>query len=143
MYMAAKLKLSAEDVKAMNLFENFSGIEALDCIKFEGELYFLVSENKAGLAIGKNGRNVKKLYEVLGKKINVLEYCPVLEKFLRRYLNGKITSIEMKSENGKKVAKILADKKDRGKIFGRGKKNLKIIGFIAKRHFNIDEVRVV
>jgi NusA-like KH domain protein len=138
-----RMRLSSEDIRAMNLFESLAGTEALDCLFHEGTVYFLVGEHKAALAIGKNGRNVKNLYKILNKKISILEYSGNIEIFLKNLLNGKVSKVETSRENEKKVLKIFSEKNQKGRLLGKGKRNLKVIELLVKRHFDIDEVRVI
>ena len=69
-----KIKLDTEAIRYITLFETLTGAIVKDCIVEDNKILFIVKEGYAGIAIGKNGKNVKKLNEILNKEIEVLEF---------------------------------------------------------------------
>ena len=78
------LKLGTEEIKCIGLFESMTGAKVVDCILEDDKLIFVVIGRDVGLAIGKKGMNIKKMSEMSGKKIEVIEYSDVPEQFIKR-----------------------------------------------------------
>ena len=81
-----EVKLTEDCMRLISQFESLTGAGSRDCIIDDrnSRLIFVVNPGDMGLAIGKKGASIKKASEVMGKKIEVVEYSsnanPVLEK---------------------------------------------------------------
>ena len=81
-----EVKLTEDCMRLISQFESLTGAGSRDCVIDErnGRLIFVVNPGDMGLAIGKKGVSIKKASEVMGKKIEVVEYNqqpgPVLKK---------------------------------------------------------------
>ena len=61
---------------------------ALDCIideRFERIIY-IIQKGDMGLAIGKKGENIRRMQNVLGKRIEMVEYAEEQDAVPRKYL---------------------------------------------------------
>ena len=59
--MKQSIKLTMDQMRKISLFQNITKVTPRDCIDDEKQdrLIFVVNEGKMGLAIGKNGSNIK------------------------------------------------------------------------------------
>jgi len=73
------ITFTTETLRLLTLFENVTNVPVKDCFVDNGTVYFIVEEGKIGLAIGKGGTSIKKAEKVIGKKVKVFEYIPLLE----------------------------------------------------------------
>ena len=139
-----KLRLNTEDMKCMTLFENLTGARARDYIKSGGRACFIVEEGDMGLAIGKNGINVKKVRQALNTNIMVIEYSPEKQDFIRNIFHPvKLKNISFNQDpEGNNIATINAGKKDRGRIIGEGGYKIKLARQIAARHHDIQDINL-
>lgn len=141
--MEKKIKLGADEIKSMTLFETLTGARVKDCVQKNGTLGFLVEQGDMGLAIGKKGSNVSKAKKVLGKNIQLVEFYEKEEKFLKNLFHPvNIKNATVYDAKNEKVGVIEVNKKDKGKILGQGGKKLKIAKKFAKRHFGIKNIKV-
>lgn len=130
------ITLDQETIGYINIFENITKAEVKDCFATDEGLMFVVNEGNMGMAIGKGGRNIKHASDVLKKKINVIEFNHDPVKFMQNLLFPiKPKEISLKDD----VLTITAhDVKEKGKIFGREKTNLKRMQDIISKYFPIN-----
>ncbi|MCW1296490.1 MAG: NusA-like transcription termination signal-binding factor [Candidatus Parvarchaeota archaeon] len=100
-----KIKLDTECIRYMSLFETLTGATVKDCIINTDSLIFVVKEGDAGLAIGKNGQNIKNLEKMINKRVEVIEFSPdplVFTSNIFRPIEVKNIYLSEKSD-GKKI----------------------------------------
>ena len=135
-----RIKYDSELIKLITLFESMTGASVKDCIA-DDKLTFIVEENEMGKAIGKGGANIKKLEHALKKRIRVIDFNDDVTNFVRNMAYPSQVA-EIKNENG--IVKINGkDSNTRAMLIGRNRQNLNQISEIAKRYFDIKEIKVV
>ena len=135
-----RIKYDSELIKLITLFESMTGASVKDCIA-DDKLTFIVEENEMGKAIGKGGANIKRLENALKKRIRVIEFNKDVAQFIR---NMAYPSQVAEIKNGDGIVTI--DGKDantRAMLIGRNRQNLNQISEIAKRYFDVKEIKVV
>ena len=126
-------------MKLMALFESMSGAKVKDCIEND-KLIFIVEENEMGKAIGKNGANIKRIENVLKKKIRLVEFSDDIVQFVRNLIYPA-EALDIKKDDA--IVTIYGkDTSARAMLIGRERQNIKSINSIAKRYFGIDEIKV-
>jgi len=142
--MLSKIKITDNEMKYMALFENMTGATILDCvIDDEGEtIIFAVKKGDIGLAIGRDGEKIKRFKKLTNKQIEVFEYLDTPIQFITRALKpAKIREIKMMDRvDGGQVAMVSVEPKDKGIAIGKNGKNIKMIRFLAKRYFNLQNI---
>jgi len=141
-----EIKLTAEEMRYIALFQDLTRATVRDCIIDESEnrIIFLVKPGDMGLAIGRNGINIKRLKKLLGRNIEVVEYADTVEKLAKnalapaRVLNVKVLQTPM----GKKKVIVTVDPQDKGIAIGKAGRNVARARMILKRYFDIDSVIV-
>ncbi|MEM5852822.1 MAG: NusA-like transcription termination signal-binding factor [Candidatus Aenigmatarchaeota archaeon] len=135
------IKFDTESIRLMTIFENLTGVQVRDCLVEEDTVYFLVDEEKIGMAIGKNGSVVKNVEAAINKTIKLFGFSDDLTKFIKNLI-PKATNIKiMNSEDGKKV-EVVVEKSEKPLVIGREGKNLKIIKELLKRNYDVSELVV-
>ena len=134
-----KIKYDADLMKIISIFESITGAKLKDCVSNE-RLLFIVEENEMGKAIGKKGINIKRLENMLNKKIKVVEFSNDVLQFIKNLLYPLQTA---GIENNDGTVTIKADTKTKALVIGRNKQNLNNLIGIVKRYFDIEDVRVV
>lgn len=136
-----KIKFDADSMKVISLFETITGASVKDCFDAEdGRLIIAVNEGEIGKAIGKGSVNVKKIENVLKKKVRIIEFSPDLEKFIRNVVYP-LKVAEIAVEGGIAVL-TAADHQTRGLLIGRSAQNLRGYETIVKRYFPVEELKV-
>lgn len=128
-------------MKYMTLFENLTGVKVKD-VFFKNEVVnFVIYKRDLKMAIGPNGVKIKKLQELLKKRIKIIIYSEQLEEFVGNLVYGYEVD---KIENKEGIVKIhCKSPKTKGLLIGRERRNLLGLKEVISRYFNIKEVQVV
>ena len=125
-------------MKLITLFESMTGAKVKDCITNE-KLVFIIEESEMGKAIGKNGANIKKMENLLRKKIKLVEFSSDAVQFVKNFIYPVDAGVI--KEGG--VLKIHGkDSSTRAMLIGRERQNVIHMSDIVKRYFDISEIKV-
>ncbi|PSG98870.1 MAG: NusA-like transcription termination signal-binding factor [Nanohaloarchaea archaeon SW_7_43_1] len=138
----ATVKYDTENIRTMNMFESITGVEAVDVINKEDEVYFVVPDGKAGMAIGKGGKIVKKIQNKLGKDVKIYEYSDNLGKFLNNLVPSDLRGVNIEEEDGEKKVEISVSSENKGRVVGKNGDKIDSIREILERTHNVDHVAV-
>lgn len=142
------VKLDTESIKFIGMFEGATGAKVKDCIIEDDHVIFVVNPGEMGLAIGRDGVNVKSIQQSIGKGIRLYEYSSEPSEFIRSLMEPiKVKEIEMKEieikGNGKKKqAVITLPQMEKGLAIGRKGKNIQRIKALLQRHHGIEDIRI-
>ena len=144
--MTQSIKLTTNELRLMSLFQSITKVTARDCLddqKYD-RIIFVVNEGKMGLAIGKNGSNIKSLSNVLKRNIELVEFFDDPSKFLKHVFNSKfINEIKLTEKvDGSSQAIVLVDASKKGLVVGREGRNAERARLFAKRYFDISSVLI-
>ena len=138
------IKLSADEMRYITLFEGLTGARVRDCVIDEegGRLIFVVNRGELGLAVGKGGCRVRQVGKFVGKGIEVVEYSDDPAEFVRNTMApARIKGVEMVEREGQRMALVSVEESDRGLAIGKRGKRLKRAKMLALRHHGIQDVR--
>ena len=128
-------------MRCIALLENQTGAEVVDCIVEERTVTFVVKKGCMGLAIGRNGDNVRRMEGALGKRIEIVEHSQDAAEFLENAFQPvPVTSCEISEKNGKKVACVEVPPMNKGLAIGKNGKNIEKVKLLAQRHHGVDDV---
>ena len=131
-------------MKTMNLFVSVTKVSPKDCIidKRLERVIFLVARGSVGTAIGRSGLNIKKLKQVLGKDVEIVEDDENPERFIKNALNPatieKVTVVRRKNKSN--LAFVTVKRGQRGLAIGKDGRNIERARVLARRHFDIENV---
>ncbi len=144
--MATGIKITADEMRYIALFESVSGASVKDCIVDEeqGRVIFIVNPGQVGVAIGRGGRNIHTLEKMTGKKQEIIEYSEDPAQFIKNALKPAVVKEVRVSDraDGKKIAVVTVAPKDKGVAIGKNGKNAERLRFLSKRYFNIQNVSI-
>ncbi|HJJ36796.1 MAG TPA: NusA-like transcription termination signal-binding factor [Methanocorpusculum sp.] len=115
---------------------------ALDCViddKFERIIY-IIKQGNMGLAIGRNGDNIRKLSGILGKRIEMVEYDEDALTFITNMF--KPAQLSAVSLTPARIDVQTGDKDNLALAIGRNGATIEKAKILVKRFFNIDEIEV-
>lgn len=141
--MSEGVRLTDKEIKYVSLFEAATGASVVDCIDSGDVIVFIVADGELKKALSKKGAKIQQFSRMVKKKIKVIEYSPDPSKFLENALLPArvIEPIRITERtNGKKIAVVTVDPKDKGIAIGKNGKTIELIRLIAKRHHQIDHV---
>ncbi len=118
-----------------------------DCIvdHDNNTIIYLVNPGEAGIAIGKNGINIKKTRKILGKNIEVVEYSDDFTQLVKNiFLPARVHSVKKVNHPNKRVVVYVnVHPQDKGLAIGRNGRNVQKAKLILKRYYDVDNVVVV
>lgn len=128
-------------MKIIAMFEKFTHVSAKDCFEHNEVIYFLVPENDVHKAVGKGALNAKKLSALLHRKIKIIGYSNDLCQFVRNMI--KPLQVKDVAVEGKVVTITDDDQRTKGLIIGRNAQNLRALEQHIRRHFDLEEIKVI
>ena len=136
-----EIRLTAESIHYIALFENMTRAKILDCIPEEERLVYVVKQGDMGLAIGKNGENINRVKKTLDKSIELVEYSEDPVTFLKNAFGPvSLSSVNIINKNGKRLAYVEVPNKEKGLAIGRNGKNIEKVKMLVRRHHDIEDV---
>ncbi len=137
-----RIKYDASLMKTMSVFEAITKTKLKDSfVDNNGLLIFIVDSTQISKAIGKKGQNVKKLERLLNRKIKIVEFNPLLTRFVRNLVYP--LNVKDVVEEAGVVTIIGPDTRIKGLLIGKNSQNIKNYTQIVKRYFNIQDMKVV
>ena len=144
--MTSGIKITCDEMRYIALFESISGASVKDCIVDDdlNRIIFVVKEGSIGMAIGKKGKNIHQLEKMTGKKHEVIEHSDNPAQFIKNALKpAKVDEVRITERmDGKTIAVISVNPKDKGVAIGKNGRNAERIRFLAKRYFQIQNVSI-
>ncbi len=136
------IKITQDEMKFIQLLQNMTGATIVDCIIDDDTIIFTVKKGEVGLAVGKGGEKIKRFRSMTNKQVEIYEYMNEPEKFIRNALKpAKVKDIRLVDRmEGKKIAMVTVEPKDKGLAIGKNGDNIKKIRFLSKRYFQLDTV---
>jgi len=134
-------------MRLISQFESLTGAGSRDCIvdNRNERIIFVINPGDMGLAIGRSGASIKKASDVMGKRIEVVEYSGDPHQFLRNcFLPAQVTSIDFDEDDHEQViARVEVKDEDRGIAIGKFGKNIFKAKILAQRQHNIADVQLI
>ncbi|MFA5060971.1 MAG: hypothetical protein WC494_01480 [Candidatus Pacearchaeota archaeon] len=137
--------INMQFMRYINLFSKISGVSTMNCFIYNGQIFFAVNPSKVSQAIGKNAVNVKKLREILGKKIRVVvmpnkENSSEMEGFIKEVIDPiEVNKIEIKNDS----VSITAGRQSKAALIGRNRAREKELSDVLKNYFHIIQLRIL
>ncbi len=129
-------------IRYLNLFEKIAKVSTKYCFSYNNEVIFVVPSPLLSRAIGEEGRNVKKLVEILGKKVKIVA-IPGRDEDAREFIPAIIYPIRVHSIELTPTEVIInAGRQSKAMLIGRNKTRLGEMQEIVKEYFN-KEVKIV
>lgn len=137
-----ELELDEKALHIMGIFEDITGIMPKDLYYTEGKsgnyYFFLVEKKDVKKAIGKEGKNAKKLSKVLKGNVFIYAYSDNLEEFSKLFFNNvMILSLDIREGASDKAVFITIDVKDKNKALGKEKKRLEAAKYFFSKFFGV------
>lgn len=138
--------LDMQFIRYLNLFEKITKIRTQHCFLYNLTIIFVVPKHIMAKAIGEQGKNVKKLSEILRKKVKVIASPEAdgktkedIEEFILAIIHPlKFKNLEVE---GSKLT-INAGRQSKAALIGRNKVRLHEMEDILDSYFGIKELRV-
>ncbi len=114
-----------------------------DFVKLDDRIVFVVEPGQLKKALGPQARSLHKLKELFEKPVDIVEFDPEPDVFLRKIFHQyKVLSVTFSEKGGRKHATVTVDPEEKGRAIGKGGRNLKVAQMLASRHTDIQSVSV-
>ncbi len=134
--------LDMQFIRYANLFNRVTRLTSNHCFEYNHTVIFVVPRNLVMRAIGPNNINLRKLSEVIGKKIKVIA-TPMGMEDLNSFASIITYPIKFKSIDVRDgEATINANMQSKASLIGREKARLEEMENILGQYFGIRKVRV-
>ena len=136
-------EIDMQMMRYINLFENICHTTTSNCFVYNHHIVFAVPKSKVSNAIGRDGVKIKKVGEILRKKIKVIEMAKDeadIENFVSSIIAPlQFTKIEIKPD---REMIISATKQNKAALIGRNRVREQELEGILKRSFKITKLRI-
>jgi len=129
-------------MRYINLFSKVSKISPKHCFVYNNSVIFVVPEDKVSQAIGENGKNIKKVSEILEKKVKV-DLKPEGLGDAEKFISTIIYPTQMKNieiQDGYLI--INAGSQNKAMLIGRNKTRFEEMKRIIKNYFG-KELKII
>ena len=134
--------IDMQDMRHLNLFEKITRIRTRFCFKYNENIIFCVPKNFVSKAVGEGGKNVKKLGEILRRRIKIITAPNGIEdvKVFFESVVSPTTFKELEVKGNEII--ITAGSQSKAALIGRNKRRILELQKIAQDFFG-KELKVV
>ncbi len=131
-------------MRYINLFSKVSKVSTTKCFVYNNQIIFAVPSSKVSLAIGKNAVNVKRLRDILRKKIKVVAMPDCEDRDgIGKFVEDVVDPVEFnKVEVKENSLTITAGRQSKAALIGRGRQREKELAEVLKNFFGIIKFRI-
>ncbi len=123
-------------MRYINLLDKTSRVKTSKCFVYNNVIIFAVPRELVGRAIGPNGENAKKIQNILGKKVRIIEEPRGIEN-AEKFVKDIVEPVDFKSLELQGNEFILnAGSQSKAALIGRNKVRLQELGQILEDNFN-------
>jgi len=136
-------------MRYINLFERISRVSTTNCFVYNNTIYFAVPKKLVMSAVGKNGENVKRIAETLGRKIKIVSMPNELSmqndlfNSIKNFLVEVVSPIEFTGfDFVDGMVSISGDRESKAILIGRDRTREKELAEILKITFGVKEFKI-
>ncbi len=133
--------IDMQEMRYLNLFEKITRVRTRFCLKYNNGLVFCVPKPFIPKAVGERAKNLRKMGEILNKKIKVVAIPSGLED-AEEFIAAIINPVTFNKFEIKDNQIIVAGGKNKAALIGRNKRRILEMQKIVKGFFG-KEYRVV
>jgi NusA-like KH domain protein len=136
--------IDMQHMRYINLFARISKISTINCFIYNNQIVFAVPAIKVSQAIGKDAVNVKKLRDILRKKIKVVAMPDKNNREeIAKFIGDVVEPIEFNSVEVKDDSvTINAGRQSKAALIGRNRTREKELSDVLKNYFGIDKFKI-
>ena len=130
--------INMQDIRYLNLFEKITKIQTRHCFKYNEVLMYAVPKKLISRAIGENNENLKKISEILKKRIRVVS-IPNSTDDAEKFISSIISPVEFKEiaiTDGELI--LTAGQQNKAALIGRNKRRMEEMKKIIKSFFGLE-----
>lgn len=131
-------------MRYLNLFSKISRVSTTNCFIYNSQIVFGVPKEKVSMAIGKEASNVRRMREILGRKIKIVAMPDKDDVHgIGEFIRDVIEPIEFtKSEIKDDSIIITAGRQNKAALIGRNRMREKELADALKNFFSITKLKI-
>lgn len=130
--------IDMQDLRYLNLFEKITGIKTRFCFTYNDTIFFCAPRQLIRVAVGPNGRNIRKINEITNRKIKIIPIPRGLEH-AKPFIMSIVHPLLFKNiEINDKEIVLTAPRQSKAVLIGRNKQRLFEMKKIVKDFFEKD-----
>lgn len=133
--------INMQDMRYLNLFEKIMRVRTRFCFRYNETIVFCVPKTLVAKAIGERGKNIRKMSEILGKRIKVV-VVPKGINDVGIFIKSVVSPVTFKNIEIKDNEIRVTGGANKAALIGRNKRRLLEMQKIVKDFFG-KEFRVV
>jgi transcription antitermination factor NusA-like protein len=134
--------ISMQDMRHLNLFRRITGVSTRHVVRYNEMIIFCVPKNLVSKAIGPEAKNIRRIGEILGRRIKVIP-IPKGIQHIKPFIQAIVSPVEFKDLEIKEDEIILtAGSRSKAALLGRNKRRLHEMQKIIKDFFG-KEFRII
>ena len=124
-----------QDMRYLNLFSKVTRVSTIICFKYNNNLVFCVPQNLISRAIGQNGKNVKEIYAIIGKRVKIIP-MPYGIQDAKSFIENIVSPVTFKDiQINENEIIVDAGSQSKAALIGRNKRRLLEMQKIVKDFF--------
>jgi transcription antitermination factor NusA-like protein len=129
--------IDMQDMRYLNLFEKIMHVRTRFCFKYNETIVFCVPKPLVAKAVGEKGKNIKRMSEILGKKIKVV-VVPNGISDVEIFIKAVVSPVTFKNIEVKDNEIMVAGGSNKAALIGRNKRRLLEMQKIVRGFFGKD-----
>jgi transcription antitermination factor NusA-like protein len=115
--------IDMRDMRHLNLFEKITKVRTRFCFEYNDYIMFCVPRFKLSQALGKDHKNIKRMSEILKKKIRIL-ICPRSIADAKRFIESILSPATFKEIkiNNEEIVITAGNVQNKATLLGRNKR---------------------
>jgi NusA-like KH domain protein len=131
-------------MRYINLFARTTKVSTTRVFVYNNQIMFVIPKSKISLAIGKNAANIRKMSEILRKKIRVVAMPADDAEGIKGFVESVIAPIECNGVEVKDdVVVVNAGKQSKAALIGRNRMREKELKEVLRDFFGFRDLRIV
>ena len=131
-------------MRYINLFAKTTRVQTTKVFVYNNQIVFAVPKDKVSIAIGKGAVNIKKLNEILRRKIKVVA-IPAIDdnKEIEEFIKSVVAPVEFNGIEIKENSVVInAGRQSKAALIGRNRQREKELADVLKNFFHIAKLRI-
>lgn len=133
--------IDMQEIRYLNLFEQIMRVRTRFCFKYNDAIVFCVPQGSMAKAIGEGGKNIRKMSQILNRKIRVV-IAPNGIGDVKIFITAVISPLTFRNIEIKEDEVIVTAGTNKAALIGRNKRRLFEMKKVVKDFFG-KEFRVV
>ncbi|MEK6885991.1 MAG: hypothetical protein AABX17_03430 [Nanoarchaeota archaeon] len=137
-------------IRYMNLFSRVTRIDPKHCFAYNNGLLFVVPAGAVQMAIGRDNSNLKKLSNILGKRIRIVaqpsgvkEMAKFIAVIVAPIKFERAEVVENPETKDKEIVITTSDREAKAMLIGRGRIRETELKDILEQYFGVKNLRIM